>query len=430
MNGRQIESLLLDFWADLRDPSIMWQVGTLALCLLAAFLVSRAVRLRGIEASGLWGLGVGGAKRLLFPVVALLLVLAERPILAHWQHVNLLRLAVPLLGSMALIRLSVYMLRQALPSGSALAAFERSVSVLAWSVVALHISGLLPEVVDFLEGVAFRIGRQKVSLWMVLQGLFWAGVTVLVALWASSAIEARLMRSESLHTSLRVVLARLTRSLFLLAAILLVLPLVGIDLTVLSVFGGALGVGLGFGLQKIASNYVSGFIILLDRSIRLGDMITADNFTGVVKAITTRYVVVKALDGREAIIPNETLITQTVINQTHSDSMVRLALAVQVDYDTDLDAAIRLMESVARAHPRVLAEPACSACLVRFADSGIDLELGFWIRDPDSGSANVKSDLGRALLTAFRAAGIHIPYPRRVVEIRSPEGIADTGLTR
>jgi small-conductance mechanosensitive channel len=223
------------------------------------------------------------------------------------------------------------------------------------------------------------------------------------------------MQAESLHSSSRVALSRLLRSLLVVMAVLLVLPLVGIDLTVLSVFGGALGVGIGFGLQKIASNYVSGFIILLDRSIRIGDVITADQFNGVVKNITSRYVVVKASDGREAIIPNETLITQTIQNHTHSDNLVRVTVQVQVGYDSDIEQALSVLVALARAHPRLLADPPPAALVVRMADSGIDLELGAWLNDPQLGMQGIRSDLYRAIVKAFRAHGIDIPYPQRVV---------------
>ena len=309
--------LIFELWADLREPGMLWQVAVLAVCLGTAWALARASRLDRVETGGVWMLGVGGLKRILFPLLALTLVLIARPVLAQWHHVNLLRLAVPLLGSLALVRVLVYLLRRAFPPGGALTVFERLIALAVWGVVALHIVGVLPDVIEFLEGTGIVVGRQRISLWLILQALFWALVTLLVALWAGSATEARLMRAETLHSSLRVMLSRLAKSLLVLIALLIVLPLAGIDVTVLSVFGGALGVGVGFGLQKIASNYVSGFIILIDRSVELGDIITADNFHGKLTQITTRYVVVRSPDGREAIIPNETLITQTV-HQSYS----------------------------------------------------------------------------------------------------------------
>ena len=415
--------LLFELWVDLREPGILWQVAVLALCLGAAWVLARASRLDRLETSGVWKLGVGGLKRILLPLLALALVLIARPILAHWHHVNLLRLAVPLLGSLALIRVLVYLLRHAFASGGTVAVFERLIAAAVWGVVALHIVGVLPDVTEYLEGEAVVIGRQRISLWLILQALFWCLSTLLVALWAGSAIEARLMRAETLHSSLRVVLSRVAKALLVMIALLIVLPLAGIDVTVLSVFGGALGVGLGFGLQKIASNYVSGFIILLDRSVELGDIITADNFHGKLTQITTRYVVVRSPDGREAIIPNETLITQTVVNHTHTDAAVRLATQVQIDYAADLEQAMRLLVDVARRHPRVLAEPPPAALLNKFADSGIDLELGFWIGDPENGSGNIRSDINVAICRAFAAAGVGIAYPHMIVAM-------DLGETR
>jgi len=413
--------LLFDLWADLRDPGMLWQVAVLAVCIGAAWALARASRLDRVESSGVWKLGVGGLKRILFPLLALALVLIARPILAHWHHVNLLRLAVPLLGSLALIRVLVYLLRHAFASGGKVAVFERLIAFAVWGVVALHIVGVLPDVIEYLEGEAVVIGRQRISLWLILQALFWCLSTLLVALWAGSAIEARLMRAETLHSSLRVVLSRLAKALLVLIALLIVLPLAGIDVTVLSVFGGALGVGLGFGLQKIASNYVCGFIILLDRSVALGDIITADNFHGKLTQITTRYVVVRSPDGREAIIPNETLIAQAVINHTHTDATVRLATQVQIDYAADIEQAMRLLTDVARRHPRVLAEPPPAALLNKFAESGIDLELGFWINDPENGSGNVRSDINVEIHRAFAAAGVSMAYPHMIVAMERGE---------
>ena len=415
----EFDHLLLELWRDLRQPGILWQAGTLALCLVLAWQISRVIVFPRLEESSSWKLGVGGLKRILFPLLALLLVLAARPVLKYWHHVNLLNVAVPLLVSLALIRMLFYALRHVFPNGSVLAGFERLIAVVVWGVVALHILGVLPDLIDFLESTRFAVGKQKISLWLVIQALFWILLTLLMALWAASAIEAQLMRAETLHSSLRVVFARLSKALLLLLAVLVVLPLVGIDLTVLSVFGGALGVGLGFGLQKVASNYVSGFIILLDRSIRLGDFVTINDFYGQVKNITTRYVVVRGLDGREAIVPNEILITSMVISNTHSDRKMRLSVQIQVAYDTDVEHALEVLRQCARDNPRVLADPKPSALLKKFADSGIDLELGFWIGDLEAGRLNIVSDISREVLRAFRLQGIEIPFPHRDIRIIS-----------
>jgi small-conductance mechanosensitive channel len=203
-------------------------------------------------------------------------------------------------------------------------------------------------------------------------------------------------------------------------ALLLSLSMVGIDITALSVFGGALAVGLGFGLQKIASNYVSGFIILLDRSIRIGNVVSVDPVTsGVVMQITTRYTVLRTIAGTDVIIPNEYLVSNIVRNQSFADTQVRIVLPVQVAYSTDLDQAMRLMEEVALSQPRVLSDPAPKTLLLAFADNGINLELGFWIADPQEGTGIVRSEINLAIWRVFREHGIAIPFPQREVRLIS-----------
>jgi small-conductance mechanosensitive channel len=241
--------------------------------------------------------------------------------------------------------------------------------------------------------------------------------TLLAALWLGGLAEQRLMAAAGLDGNLKLVFARLARAGLMLLAVLISLPLVGIDLTALSVFGGALGVGIGFGLQKIAASYVSGFVLLLDRSIRLGNMITVDKYAGEVTRITTRYTVLRAPTGVEAIVPNEVLVGSVVMNETYTNSRVRHALALQVAYGTDLERAMALLVEAAQAQSRVLAEPAPQAFVVRFADSGIDLELGFWIDDPEAGVLGIKSDINLAIWQAFRREGIEIPYPQREVRL-------------
>jgi small-conductance mechanosensitive channel len=235
-----------------------------------------------------------------------------------------------------------------------------------------------------------------------------------LALWIAGRIEARLMQAENLDSSLRIVSVRVTKALLVLVALLTGLSLVGIDITALSVFSGALGVGLGLGLQKIASNYVSGFIILLERAIRIGNVVQIGADTGgMVTEITTRYTVLRNLGGVEFIVPNETMIGSTVQSQSYSDSRVRVAMTIGVSYETaDIEGALRCMEKIARAHPRVLAEPAPNATLSRFADNTIQLEVGFWIADPQSGTGGVRSDVALAVLREFRAQGIIVPSPQ------------------
>lgn len=408
--------LLHDLWLDLQQPTVLWQMAVLALCLGLAWLVARAVR-RTTEDVQDTQYGKRGLKRLAFPLAALVFVLIARPLLQQWHSVNLLRLAVPLLGSFAAIRAMMFALRSGFPRALWLASFERLLALVAWSVVALHITGLLPEIAESLDAIRFTVGKQKLSLWLILQGTVTVLATLLAALWLGGLAEQRLMAAAGLDGNLKLVFARLARATLVLLAVLVSLPLVGIDLTALSVFGGALGVGIGLGLQKIAANYISGFVILLDRSIRLGNMITVDKYAGEVTRITTRYTVLRSATGVEAIVPNEVLVGSVVMNETYTNSRVRHAVTVQVGYDSDLERAMVLMVEAAQAQSRVLADPPPKAFLVRFADSGIDLELGFWIEDPEAGVLAIRSDINLAIWRAFGREGIDIPYPQREVRL-------------
>jgi small-conductance mechanosensitive channel len=421
-SGNQIGGLLIELWQDLQQPDVLWQVGVLLACFALARLLGRWMG-RRITAgtpteNRALDFGQRGLKRLGFPVAMLLLVLAARPLLALWHHVNLLSLAVPLLASLVLVRAVMFVVRHSfLSSAPWLASFERTLAFMVWSVVALHIVGLLPELIALLEDVSFNLGKEKLNLWLVLQGAGAVLATLLIALWIGSVIEARLMSAQGIDGNLRLVLSRLMRALLILLAVLIGLPLVGIDLTTLSVFGGALGVGLGLGLQKIMANYVSGFIILLDRSIRIGNLISVAEQRGVVTRITTRYTLLRSLTGVEMIVPNEMLVGSVITNETFTDPKVRVATQVQVAYDADLEKALAILVAAARTQPRVLADPPPKGLVTAFADSGIQLEVGFWIGDPEEGSMQIKSDLHLAIWKAFKAEGIEIPYPQREVRL-------------
>jgi small-conductance mechanosensitive channel len=305
------------------------------------------------------------------------------------------------------------------------ARYERALAGLIWILFALHLSGLLPEFADALDGVVLPLGKQHVSVLTLVNGVFSIAVTLLIALWIGRLFEQRLMSIESLDLSLRVVVNKIVRTVLIVVAVLIALPLVGIDLTVLSVFGGAVGVGLGFGLQKVASNYVSGFIILLDGSIRIGDLVSIDGRQGTISKITSRYVLLKLSDGSEAIIPNEALITSTVLNLSLTDRLSYITLPVRVAYGTDLDAVRTLLSAMLSGQPRVLAEPMPQVFVKGLAESGIDLELGFWIGDLQSGVTGLRSDLYLLIWRAFNEHGIEIPYPRRDLYLIGEPGKVD-----
>jgi small-conductance mechanosensitive channel len=412
----ELRRLALELWAELLAVNRLWELGALLACALAGWLITLRLnrRLAGSATPGsALALGIGGMRRLMFPLSVLALLLAGSLVLRLWQKTPLLDIAATLLLAMALIRVAIYALRQTFAPGGWLRASERWLSWLAWAAVAVHLTGLWPPLREILDGLAFSTGRHRLSLLMLLQGLLWMGATVLTALWLGRLLERRLMAAASLQINVRVIFAKLAQMLLLLVAVLISLPAVGIDLTVLSVFGGMLGVGIGFGLQKIAANYISGFIILLDRSVSIGDVVSIGEHSGVLTRMTARHVVLRAVGGTEAIIPNETLITSTVINQTLSDRKVRVALPLQVAGGADLALARRLIAAAGAAHPRVLRDPAPAVLITGLGEGSINLELGVWIEDPEQGLAGLRSELYEAILGTCREAGIELPLPPR-----------------
>ena len=406
-------NLLPELLADLERPDFRWQLLALVLCVTAGWLLSQTLmrRFAGQPLSfGHFSAAFDSFQRVLTPLITLLLIMLVMMVLGRWQSVALLRTALPLLLSFLLIRLVFYMLRKAFARnghvGGVLQAFEQLFAVLVWSGLALYITGGWPEFVLFLEDTTLPIGRHRESLLVILQALVYVGITLVLALWASALIENRLMRLDNVHSSLRAVLSRVGRAALILIAVLVSLSLVGIDLTVLSVFGGALGVGLGLGLQKLVSSYVSGFVILLERSLAIGDVVTVDRFSGQVVQINTRYTVIKSGDGVESVVPNELLVSSPVQNLCLSDRNMRVATTLIVTQETDLDALFAAALPAIAAVPRVLAEPAPSALLLRFAPEGLELEFAFWIADPENGRASVMSAVNLALLTILKAQGL------------------------
>jgi small-conductance mechanosensitive channel len=415
-----IENLVTRLIQDSHNTALLWQVGILIASAALAWLVMRSIQPHLAPGTARWAAGRGGVRRVGFPLLMWLSLVLSREFIERWiGETHLLNIAMPLLLALVAVRLLVYALRSVFKPGGVLKAWERAIAWLVWGVFAAHITGLAPRVHAAMEAVAFESGTHRFSLFL----LFQAAVVIVIALIASLGlarlVETRLMQLEALNLSLRMALVKATRTVLIVLAVLIALPAVGIDLTVLSVFGGALGVGIGFGLQKIASNYISGFIILLDRSVRIGDMITLGDQYGRVSQINTRYTLLRAMNGTESVIPNEMLISQVVVNHSLTQPDVRINLPIQVAYGTDLDAARTILLDVASTHPRVLkdGDEAPRVYLKEFADSGIVLELAVWIRDPSEGQMNLRSDLNWAIWERFKAAGIEIPFPQRVVHL-------------
>lgn len=403
---------------------MLWQIGALVICAVAGWGLARALRTAVVVKDVQLGvMRVGGESfaRVLSPLLVLTLIVIAKPLLARWHHINLLRVAIPLVTSFVLIRLAFYVLRRIFVRGgqvgSFMLLFEKVFAILVWAGVAIYITGLWPELIRYLEEVVIPVGRNKIPLLVIWQAAASVIVTLLLALWAGAALEDRLMQLDTVHSSLRAVMARMGRALLIVVAVLLSLSSVGIDLTVLSVFGGALGVGIGLGLQKIASSYVSGFVILLERSLAVGDMVAVDKYYGKVTQINTRYTIVQGLDGIESVVPNDMLVSSPVQNYSLTDRALRLATHVSVGYQTDIDDVIRWLEEATTSVARVSKKPAPQAMLVKFGADGLELEIGFWIADPENGRLNVLSDVNRAIWAALQNHQITIPYPQREMRL-------------
>lgn len=413
-NGLQTLPELL---AALTRSSALLELALLLACLALAWLVCAVLRPRDDAAhqgAGIW-FGKQGFDGALFPVLALALALLARLLMRGQMPVAVFQLAVPVLASLALIRVAVRVLHAAYPESALVRAFERTLSWGVWIAAVLWISGLLPLVLAEMEAVSWSIGGAPVTLRSLVEGALSAVAVLLLMLWLSATIEARLLRASSVNFSLRKIAANATRAVLLLVGLLVALSAAGIPLGALGVMGGAVGVGIGLGLQRLAANYVSGFVILAERSLRIGDMVRVDNFEGRISDITTRYTLIRALNGRESLVPNELLVSQRVENLTYADSNVVLTTSVQVAYDTDVEALMPKLVAAVAAAPRVLADPAPGIRLAAFADNGLELIISFWIDDPQNGQANAVGDVNLAILRLLNAQGVEIPYPQRVL---------------
>ena len=389
-----------------------------AVCVVLSWCVVFGVRraFAGHELSILLG------KRLidgvLFPAVLLGLTFGARTLLTGDHPVALFGILLPVCISLALIRFGVKVLQVAFGAAPFVRVLERTISWIAWLAVVLWVTGILPLVLEELDQIRWKVGGTMLSVRTLIEGALTAGAVLIVTLWISAALESRLLKSATgSDLSLRKVISNTVRALLMFVGLLLALSAVGIDLTALSVLGGAVGVGIGFGLQKLAANYVSGFVILAERSMRIGDMVKVDNFEGRITDIKARYTVIRSPTGRESIVPNEMLITQRVENLSLADAKVAQSTVVSVAYDAPVDLVIELLQQACQAQPRVLSDPAPLVALSAFGVDGLEFTVSYWFEDPNSGQLNLKSDVNRAILSTLREHGIEIPFPQRVVHM-------------
>ncbi|MCF7529271.1 mechanosensitive ion channel family protein [Neisseria lisongii] len=414
------------------DQPIGWVEAAVTLLLMAAtyFLSEYLIRRNaaGKPHGGLRHIG----NRLLWPVMMLFASVAS---LYIWNLLELhsvwLRLLIMAARWMILIRLLLALVHAALPPHKTTDWLERFLAGMLWVCFLIWVSGIDDLLLETLKNTKLTMGSASLSLYMILTGLMWIALVVTFAMWLARQTENWLMKNNHMDINLRIMMSKIIKALLLVVAVLVALPLIGIDLTVLSVFGGALGVGIGFGLQKVASNYISGFIILGDRSIRPGDRLTVNNFTGYVTKITARFVVLRSSKGGEALIPNETFITSTVINESYTAKSLWQSLDIQVAYHTDLTLAMQIMVEAAQAQERVQNDPAPKAYLTNFGENGVDLRLGFWVTDPENGFAGLFSNILLDIWKRFNENHIEFPYPQREVRILQEERAPDdTAISR
>ncbi len=418
-----LTALLWRWWDWLTQSALtvdtLLQIVAIGLSMLVAYLFSRPLvrLLRRYQEAQAWrfkmpGRLLGAFLPLIASVLAILFFrIAARAFAREELSFLLIDTAARLLTAWIIIRITSVIIRDS--------NWARTLSVTAWVVAALHILNLLGPTIDLLDQLAIDLGGVRISVLLMIKGVIVFSMLLKLASTAAGLMEKRIHGIKELTPSVQVLLSKAMTITFMTVAVLMAFSSLGINLSGFAFIGGAIGVGIGFGLQKVVSNLISGVILLLDKSIKPGDVIEVGQSYGRIKSLGARYVSVATRDGFEYLIPNEDLITQQVINWSFSDQLIRLKIGVGVSYDTDVRAAMELMKAAARNTPRVLEQPAPVCQLKSFGDNSIDLELRVWIRDPDKGVANVSSAVRLAIWDAFQAHRIEIPFPQRDVHIKS-----------
>ena len=408
------------WWSHMNPQQATQELLLFLACIAVTWFLVWVVR----RATPQWDLSVLLGRHLLdgvlFPTLLLGLVFITRAVWAKSHAVWIFDFLVPVCFSLAVIRLGVKVLQVTFKSAEWVRPIERSLSWLAWAAVVLWLTGLLPLVLEELDQIKWKIGASHLSVRTLIEGGLTAGLVMLLTLWVSSAIESKLLKSSTgSELSLRKAVSNAVTSLLLFVGLMLSLSAVGIDLTALSVLGGAVGVGIGFGLQKLAANYVSGFVILAERSMRIGDSVKVDGFEGRISDIKARYTVIRSLTGRESIVPNEMLINSRVENLSLADSRILQSTQVTVAYGTDVDGVMQLLMQACEAQNKVLKDPLPFVTLTNFGADGLEFGAHYWVDEQQAGLLTLKSEINIRILQLLQANGIEIPYPQRVVHTRS-----------
>lgn len=420
----KLTSYATELQQSLQNTESVTQIIIIVTTFIASLLIKRIFLLRvterGDSSAGFQRIALRSAQRLLWPLIWLTLLWISQVIIISLGYADqLLRIIVPLVGSFAVVRVLIYMLRKGMHGGTLLRASENTIVLIVWSLVGLHLLGWLPTALALLDSVALTLGSIRISLLFTIKLVILIVLGLTIANWLAALIERKLERTEGMNASARVGLVKFIKFAFVTIAILVVMSSVGIDISSLAVFGGALGVGLGFGLQRIAANFISGFIVIMDRSIKPGDVVTIGTEFGWVQELKSRYLVLRNRDGIDTLIPNENLITNEVINWSYADRNVRIRVEVDISYNNDPEKAMELVLDCAFASPRVLKTPAPTVSLLNFGDSGIRIELRIWLADPELGFELIRSDIRLAIWKTFKQHDITIPYPQRDLHLKS-----------
>ena len=422
------------FFEILSTRNVLAEVGMLAVCLLLGGMVAMELSRRNQRQANKppmalsWRYFGTQGNVVITPiiVVLVLVMIANSTLLAAHFDVTLLGAAARLILAYIVVRSAVLVFAASLGNKSWIQNWETRVALLIWLAIAAEYLGWLDPIIATLDSLGIAAGKTRITVWSVLKLLFTLTLFVLVAAWISRWVERRVKGLTSVAMSTRIGIAKFANAFLIALSILIGLNAAGVDLTALTVLTGAVGLGLGFGLQSIAANFVSGFVLLMDRSIKPGDVISlsgqsgtsTENF-GWVQELRGRYVVVRDRDGVEMLVPNQQLISNAVINWSYTDPRIRLKLPIRISYRDDPELALKILLEACDGQARVLHDPAPVSRLMHFSDSGIELELRFWISDPQEGVNNVRSEVNRAIWRLFKEHQITIPMAQREIIVRN-----------
>lgn len=420
------------------QPGTWWQLGVLISGVLISLWLGHLLQRRLERAvgppsdDGLRRVAMRTGALVSVPLVLWLWLLTGSALLRHWQRIrpDLLHYFILAAGAFALVRIGVFVLRHSFSPGSRLKAWEGALTVTIWSLLALHIFGWLPVVSAVLDEYAVNVGAARVSLLTVTSFVLSIALLLILYLWVVKALALRIRRTQSLDAGMKAAAIKLIKLVLLTAVVIAALVTAGVDLTLLTVLGGALAVGVGLGLQKTVSNYVSGFVLIFEDSVRPGDIIGVGETFGVVQELNARHVVVRTGDGMDVLIPNEELVTNRITHWSYDDRNVRLRIPLQIGYEDDPEQACAVLEEIGKSEARVLAQPPPQALVVGFGDYGINIELAVWISDPEHGLAELRSHLNRRIWRELKQRGFTQPYPRHIVTLDSSAAGVPTAIRR